>query len=355
MECMEAVQLAVQNLRQVEFPLPRWSELREGLRPENFRELYDADPGEWPHGWQFHACRAVEDRFCTTDARPLMDAAHEAWWRSCRGKHSGAWLRTMPASPATLLDDVTMQIAMCRRLRLPIGVARGPCPSRTCRAVADPMGDHLAACMHTGRVQRRGKAFEAAWALVLREAGSSTQVQVPAGDLVDEAGPGDELRFDAVSYGLSFTHGSALCVDCTLVSPLRGNGAPTHGAHAADGAAIAYAEAVKAARYRAVSERIHGQYVTLAAEIGGRFSDRCITLVADLIRHRIASEPRIMQRSAAVVWSRRWWGILSCAIQAATARTLLRRFDTWAPPMLEIDDEDVWAYVTLPPEVSRLA
>ena len=39
-----------------EFPLkPTWREVAAGVRPPDPAPMYEEEPGQWPHGWQFYA------------------------------------------------------------------------------------------------------------------------------------------------------------------------------------------------------------------------------------------------------------------------------------------------------------
>ena len=40
---------------------PTWRELVAGARPPRRDEEYDAEPGQWPHGWQFYASSRTDN------------------------------------------------------------------------------------------------------------------------------------------------------------------------------------------------------------------------------------------------------------------------------------------------------
>ena len=63
--------------------------------------------------------------------------------------------------------------------------------------------------------------------------------------------------------------------------------------------------------------------VTLACEIGGRWSEGTIELVEQLAKARARGEPRRMQVAAQHAFAARWWALLSCAQQEALAASLL--------------------------------
>ena len=103
------------------------------------------------------------------------------------------------------------------------------------------------------------------------------------------------------------------------------------------------------------------RFLTLAVETGGRFCDNCTRLFRELVEHKIRSEPRVLQRSMQLMYTRRWWGILSVAVQVAVGSTLVpetlfgagstRLIHSFALPSLE---ELVGGHRE-PPVVSRLA
>ena len=69
--------------------------------------------------------------------------------------------------------------------------------------------------------------------------------------------------------------------------------------------------------------------LVLGTEVGGRFSEECVSLVRQLIdnkaRHLSADDSKLFK----LIYYRRWWGILSVATQRAVAMNLLG--GDWAP------------------------
>ena len=63
-------------------------------------------------------------------------------------------------------------------------------------------------------------------------------------------------------------------------------------------------------------------FLTLASEVGGRFSAEAVDLVRQLARHRASEQPPPLRRSFHVILWRRWWGMLSMAVQRAVACNL---------------------------------
>ena len=136
---------------------------------------------------------------------------------------------------------------------------------------------------------------------------------------------------DLVVYGAS-ERGEALCCDATLVSPLRRDG------HLADrrvldglgedltdggdGFILERARRRKEARYPELGR--HGtRLVVLASEVGGRFSKEAQAFVRRLARLRCQQAPPMLRSVAQAAFARRWWALLSVAIQDALAATLL--------------------------------
>ena len=91
--------------------------------------------------------------------------------RSPSGLHAGAWLTAVPADPACTLAPQSMQVALRRRLRLPLPLCSGRCvPDPGCGRRVDALGDHALACPRTRLLARRAKVLERAWVRVAREA-----------------------------------------------------------------------------------------------------------------------------------------------------------------------------------------
>ena len=117
--------------------------------------------------------------------------------RSQAGPHAGAWLTAIPAEPATTLPPQAMQLALRRRLRLPLPRRLSRCgPSPGCGELVD----HALACPRTGLLARRAKIVERAWVRVAREAVGAD---------------GQALRCDATLHGVAaHAHGSAPTLRC---------------------------------------------------------------------------------------------------------------------------------------------
>ncbi|CAE7584665.1 unnamed protein product [Symbiodinium natans] len=254
--------------------------------------------------------------------------------RSQSGPHAGSWLTAIPAEPATTLAPQAMQLALRRRLRMPLPLCHGRCgPAPGCGAQIDRLGDHALACPRTGLLARRAKVVERAWVRVAREAVGAEGQVVPQQWLVHTTAPGvraeDRRRLDVVIYG-AMPNGSALCCDATLVSPLTRTAQPQPCTADVDGAALRAAERRKAATYPELRRQGPQKLLVLGSEVGGRFNSDAQQLVRDLVRLRSYRAPPALRAAASSGWTRRWWGMLSVAVQQAVASTALGQ--PWPQP-----------------------
>ena len=149
--------------------------------------------------------------------------------------------------------------------------------------------------------------------------------------------PADRRRLDLVVYGAT-PGGEALCCDATLVSPLTRAGRPVPGADLRDGAVLAAARRRKHARYPELLRGGPQRLVVLAAEVGGRWGEECQRFVRQLLRLRVQRAPATLRATAAQGWARRWWGLLSVAVQRAVASTAL---GVWTMPALPSSPDGV--------------
>ena len=181
--------------------------------------------------------------------------------RSCALKlgRTRVRLTAIPAEPATTLSPHAMQLALRRRLRLPLPLRPKRCgPSPGCGGLVDVFGDHALACPRTGLLARRAKIVERAWVRVAHEAVGADGQVVPQQWLSNTTAPGvapdDRRRLDLVIYGAS-PMGRASCCDATLVSPLTRTGQPQPCTAAHDGATRRAAERRKRTTYPELSSR----------------------------------------------------------------------------------------------------
>ena len=164
-----------------------------------------------------------------------------------------------------------------------------------------------------------------AWIRVAREGVGANGQVVGQAWLAHTTAPGvaagDRRRLDLVVYGAS-ERGEALCCDATVVSPLRRNGRVRARAAEVDGAALAGARRRKERTY----PELDGggtRLVVLGCEVGGRWNDEARRFVNRLASLRAAQAPPLLRHSVRAAFARRWWGLLSVAVQDSLAATLL--------------------------------
>ena len=109
------------------------------------------------------------------------------------------------------------------------------------------------------------------------------------------------------------------------MSPLTRTGQPQPCTADLDGAALRTAERRKAATYPELRSEGPQRLVVLGSEVGGRFNGDAHGLLRDLVRVRACRAPPALRAAAASGWTRRWWSILSVAVQQAVTSTALGR------------------------------
>ena len=288
---------------------------------------------------------------------PRLSPAHQALLRSGSGPAAAAWLMALPSTPVTTLRPALFQVALRRRLRLPLLLGARRCPGRRCGCVLDREGDHLAACSRTGLLQQRAKPLERAWTQVLREAGARTVPQPLLRDLdLALQAADDGRRLDVVAYGLPLFGGVPICGDATLVSPLHGSGLPWRGADTADGLRIRAARRRKEMVYPELLHNAMAKLVVLAHEVGGRWAPEALQLVGRLAKVRCQQSPKLLRHSAQGAWRRRWVNSLSMATQSALAASLAEpaALLTASPAAPAPEASEVLCEERMPPAGSRL-
>ena len=172
-------------------------------------------------------------------------------------------------------------------------------------------------------MQARHSAMIAAWKQVFTEAGAriapsnverllrSTWVRAPYWD---------ERRLDIVVPGLGVERGLPLFCDVTILSPIARSGAARAGTSNRGGSLLDRAEADNNAVYQEVARSSLASLQCLGGEVYGRWGRQCVDLVPKLARERARGLPLRVRRGAALMFQRRWWGILSVALQNAVAR-----------------------------------
>ena len=153
---------------------------------------------------------------------PSLSPSTRAIVRSAAGPHAGFWLQALPTCEGTTMEAATFQVALRRRLRLPLPLVHRTCGQAVghgCRSHVDDLGDHLAACNRTGLLARRANPIERAWTRVAREAGARVaHKQLLRDTNVPLANPRDQRQLEFVATGLPLHHCVPFGCDCTVVS-----------------------------------------------------------------------------------------------------------------------------------------
>ena len=67
----------------------------------------------------------------------------------------------------------------------------------------------------------------------------------------------------------------------------------------------------------------YGDLAVLASETGGRWHETARGMVSRLVQTRVQTVHPLLRRAAALAYSRRWWSLLSVALQHTVASSLL--------------------------------
>ena len=133
----------------------------------------------------------------------------------------------------------------------------------------------------------------------------------------------DRRQIEILATGLPLCAGIPVAVDATLVSPLHADGRPWAKADVEAGCSIARAEAKKGQTYSELVESPCVRLLTLACETGGRWSQQCADVLAQLAFTRARAAPQHLQLATRTALVGRWWALLSVAQQDALAATLV--------------------------------
>ena len=324
--------------------------------------LYAYKPNTGAHGWQFHASTALEKRFVQSDILPILSSSQRALLLSQSGANSARFLTATPTTPETTFRPGLLEVAIKRRLRLPLPTLTSHCDGTHCTERVDNLGDHRTNCTRTGRLKRRSVPMERMWARVFREAGAQVTQQKCMSELDLGVQGLDGRRVDFVAYGLPIFSGMPIAGDSTMVSPVTGAGtaiAVKAGTQA--GVALERATAKKHKTYpefTSYSIAPKAKFYPLPCEVGGRWGSECLEIVRLLAKCKARDEPDCLRRSVELGKSARWWAMLSVTAQSVFAASLLDNFsfqavdDLTPDPFLENVLSDN-AYDDGPP-VSRL-
>ena len=238
-------------------------------------------------------------------------------------------------------------------LRVPLSVAE--CAS--CSICLDGFGHHVLACTRTGLIKRGALLPELAWVQICTEAGGSVKHRPKLNSL---AFPGvaaeDGRELDIVVGRLPIFGGKTVLGDATLRSPLSAEGVPKHRAEDEAGSTFHGARLDKARTYPELNvQQPHFTFLVLACEVGGHLSEECHSLLKQLATCKATSHPIHVRASVKAMYKRRWYGILSCAIQRAVAWNIAGSGDLnfqalWPSP----EFEELCCMCVDAPDVSRM-
>ena len=316
--CLHELCLAASELARNGFDaLPSWRELAQGRRPP------PPPPGadERCPGWQYHASAALESS-ARTALLLSMTRSERACLRSQSGPGASLALSAAPTSGECTIEPELFRAIIRRRLRWPLPLCEARCQG--CGVKLDDLGDHLGACMRSGRPKMRASAVEATVAQICREAGARVRTNVRLADLNVAVSSRDERRLEIIASGLPAYGGAQLAVDVTLRSPLGSSGWLRGQAHWRDGAA---AEAARHDKEEAYPELMSGsrcRLVVVALETGGRFSSETVEFLRQLSAAKALSVPSFLRHSAQIAFERRWGTMLAISAATAFASSLLR-------------------------------
>ena len=221
---------------------PSWEELRQGAKPGP----YEAEPGEWPHGWQYFASSASEHHFTETVFLAQSCAADKAHLRSHSRAGCADFLRGCPTAREFALQPIVFRTVVLERLRLPLLITEARCERG---ASLDQRGRHRAACPRSGRLRSRAVPTEGTLARVCREAGASVRCNAKLRDMNIAVSAADERSIEVLASGLPVHHGAQLAVDITLRSAVTAQGEARPNAAHVNGAVLTAARQAKAAKY----------------------------------------------------------------------------------------------------------
>ena len=322
MPCLEELVAARDTLFQDGYSAcPSWQELWEGARPQ---PPDHTEPGEWRHGWQFHASIARETRFRAQTVLPSMSYADQAWLESRSGRCSGRHLTMIPTSPESTYTPERFRALLQRRLRLPLAISSRYCNGRSCRAALDGHGDHRSACSRAGRLLKRGSPVERMWARVCREAGGRVRTNVFLRDMnLHGISGNDGRRIEVVVNGLPVYSGKQVAIDATIVSPLRATGQPIPGAASHPGTALNNALRKKRRTYPELAQSSRCHLLVAAVETGGRWNEEAYRFLVVLAKAKARASPAPLRRAVTSALLHRCTGMIAFAVHDAYAASLL--------------------------------
>ena len=297
---------------------PTWEELRAGARPPLPPER--AEPGEWQHGWQYHASASSELHFRETLVLAQSCPADQAHLRSHSGPASCAVLHGAPTGPEFKLAPDLFRTLVLERMRLPLQVSEAHCE---CGSPLDVQGRHRAVCPRSGRLKSRAQAPERTLARVCREAGATVRFNAMLRDMNIAVAATDHRAIEVLASGLPLHHGVQLAVDITIRCAHTAESRACPNAATTNGAVLQAARAQKATKY---AELLHGdrcRLVVVGVETGGRWSDEAMQFIAELAACKAREAPPVMRFSTFLAWQRRWTRMIATSCGRAVAHSLV--------------------------------
>ena len=188
----------------------------------------------------------------------------------------------------------------------------------------DEFGHHVLACTRTGWLKRRSAIHELAWVQIAHEAWATVKHRPRLNALgVPDVSDDDFRELDVVISRLPIYGGKTVLADATLRSPLTGTGVARAGASHEAGSTFHGARLDKARAYPELHvQQSRFAFLVLASETGGKSSDECHALIAQLARARASFHHDAVRASTKAMYTRRWYSILSIGIQKAVAANL---------------------------------
>ena len=167
-------------------------------------------------------------------------------------------------------------------------------------------------------------------ARVCREAGAVVRTNVKLRDMNIPVSATDERAIEVLAMGLPLHQGAQLAIDITLRSALTTTGEPCPGGATVNGAALQVARQQKEAKYRDLLEGHRCSLVVVGVETGGRFGQEAVDFVDSLAAAKARDSPRILHRSAHLVWRRRWMRMLAVSCARSFAVSFVSGGDAWS-------------------------
>lgn len=313
---VRAASAAADVVQQEGFEVPAWPEFCD----PDFRAPQPTghEPGEWRHGWQYHACAARDTHFAAHVHLPSLSPDLQGLRASQRGPCASRHFTALPTTPEAVFTPEQFRTLVLVRLHRPLHLDGRRC---RCGAMLDQYGHHRSACSTAGLLGHRGAPAEVCTARICREAGARVREGELLRDLNVAVPPGDTRKIEVIANGLTLWGGRQLAIDTTVVSALNGRG---QARSRAPGKALERARKAKERRYpELVGDAPRCRLVVLAFEVGGRWSAEAVEFLRLLARHRAQASPRLLRRSAAALFFQRWTALLACSVQRAFAASLL--------------------------------